>query len=77
MTDAKTPITDIFREMIKLGYIEPVARMEEMRLPGEYAYVPSFTSYGTPDAPTVVGVHRDAELEHRSQGTDDSPSNSK
>lgn len=73
---AKLPVTEMFEEMVRLGYIRPPAQMEEMRLPGEYAFVPSVISYGTPDVPIRAGIHRDAKLGQHSQGDRHGPSDS-
>lgn len=63
----KSPITDMFLEMIKGGHIAPVKYMEDLRLPGEYVSVPSVLTYDTPSLREMTGETGDAELGQRSQ----------
>jgi hypothetical protein len=67
------PVAAIFRELVAQGHITPMEHMEDMRPPGEFDFVPTIVTYGTPDAPVQFGVHRDAQLEQRSQGDFRSP----
>ena len=77
MPNSDLPITAIFQELVRQGYLTPPAHMEDMRLPGEFVSVPTVISYGTPDTPIRTGVHSNAELGQYSQRNLDSPSNTK
>jgi hypothetical protein len=62
----QSPVTAIFKDLVRLGQITPVEQMENLRLPGELPSFPSITSYGTPEIPIRGGVNLDAKLEQRS-----------
>lgn len=58
-------VTEMFVELIQRGKIVPVGEVLNMRLPGEYEYVPSIVTYGTPDVSLSVEVIHNAQLGHR------------
>lgn len=68
MPNVLLPVSEMFREMIRQGYITPPDQMENLRLPGAYPHVPSIVGYATPEAPIRFGVDDDAELGQRAQG---------
>ena len=55
-------VTEMFDELIRLGYLSPATKTTEFTLPGRFKSVPSIVAYGTPDLPIHIGVHKDAEL---------------
>ncbi|MGY5793657.1 hypothetical protein ACXHXM_25945 len=61
-------VTEMFRDMIKLGHITPAETMEDLRFPGELPYVPTIATYGTYNAPINVGTGPNAQLDQRTQG---------
>jgi len=67
MADNKLPILNMFLEMVREGHISPVAQMEDLRLPGAFAEVPSVIGYTTPEIPVRMGVLENAELGQRSE----------
>lgn len=71
----KLPVTKMFNELAKLGYINPAQEMDVLTFPGALRSVPSITTYGTPDIPVSTGVQSYAELEKRPSGNSAKPSN--
>ena len=67
MIESKLPVTAIFEELVRMGHLTPPAVMEEMRLPGQFLTVPSYTTYGIPDFPLSRGIYDDAKLGQRPQ----------
>ena len=61
------PVAEMFRSMIAAGHLTPVTAMEDLRLPGELAKVPSYVTYGTPEVPANLGSGLNAELGYRPQ----------
>jgi hypothetical protein len=61
------PVAEMFRSMIEAGHLTPVTAMEDLRLPGELASVPSYVTYGTPEVPANLGSGLNAELGYRPQ----------
>lgn len=55
MPNPRLPISEMFAEMVRQGYITPPAQMEKLRLPGAYPIVPSIIGYAIPELP-VTGV---------------------
>lgn len=66
MSDKPDSVVQIFNQMVSDGFITPVARMETMRFPGEYMYVPSIVTYGTHATVSRAEVADNAKLEQRS-----------
>ena len=73
MNRASGPVAAMFEDLIRQGHITPVEHMEELRLPGEFASVPTILTYTTPEIPIRLGVHHDA---HGEIHTPFSPENS-
>ena len=67
MADETLPVTKMFSELVRLGYITPPTRMEEMAFPGAYPSLPTIIGYTTPDSPVHLGMQEDAELGQRAQ----------
>lgn len=58
-------VTEMFNEMVRLGQLTPVERMEDMRFPGELNHVTTYATYGT-QVPNALGGNKShAELDKR------------
>lgn len=59
------PVTEMFKEMVRLGQIAPKERMEDMRFPGELNHVTTYATYGTEVLEIAGGTKTNAELDKR------------
>lgn len=59
-------VTDMFLKLVLARHIVPIGDVFNMRLPGEFEYVPSIVTYGTHDTNSGVAESHDAQLGHRS-----------
>jgi hypothetical protein len=66
MENSVLPITDMFKELVRLQHITPPATMENLRFPGETPTIPTIASYGTPELRADGGKLVNAKLEQRS-----------
>jgi len=71
------PITAMFVELVRSGYVAVPTHMEDFRLPGAFEDVPSIIGYATPELPIRTGMTDYAELGQRPQRNIYGPSHSK
>lgn len=67
--EKRLEITQMFNEMIEMGYITPrptSENTEDLRFPGELPYTPTIATYGTMDVPAIGGDGGHAKLGYSS-----------
>jgi len=58
-----TTAVEMFEELAKRGMFVPATVQSIFEFPTAFQTVPTITTYGTPAAPVMMGVHANAGLE--------------